>query len=173
MPREVKELMVRELEDAFRQVPGAGCVLVNYQGMKADDSIAVRSAVREAGAQLTVVKNSMFAIAMERLGVDDIRTLLEGPVAVLTGENPVAAAKAARNATEACEAIQIRGGYVEGAIVNAAKVKQLAEIPGREELLSMIAGMLLMPLRRLLLCVLDRPRALLNGLEQLKEQEQQ
>jgi large subunit ribosomal protein L10 len=165
--------MVRELEEKFQQVPETGCVLVNYSGMKADESNEVRLSVSEAGGRMRVVKNSMFALAMERAGAPELKSLLEGPVAVITADNPVTAAKAARQALEACEAIAVRGGYVEGNIVDPERVEALADIPGREELLSKIAGAFLAPLRNLAGGLVSKQRDLLAGLEKLRDQKQE
>ncbi len=98
---------------------------------------------------MSVVKNSLFALAMDRYGAGDLRSLLDGPVAVITAENPVAAAKAAREAAQTYEALKLRGGFVDGAVLEAAAIEKLADIPSREVLLSQIAGALLQPLRRL------------------------
>ncbi len=169
MAREVKELMLRELETKLQNVKETGCVLVTYQGMKAGDSISARRTVAEHGGQMSVVKNSLFALAMDRCGGADLRTLLDGPTAVITAENPVAAAKAARETTQTYEALKLRGAYVDGAVLQAAAVDRLADIPSREVLLSQIAGALLQPLRRLAYGLLARPRELLSCVDQLRE----
>ncbi len=146
-----------------------GCVLVTYQGLKAGDAITARRTVAEHGGQMSVVKNSLFALAMDRCGGADLRTLLDGPVAVITAENPVAAAKAARETAQTYEALKLRGGFVEGSVMQAAAIEKLADIPSREVLLSQIAGALLQPLRRLVGGLLTRPRELLSCVDQLKE----
>lgn len=173
MPSLVKELMVGELEQKFQSVPQDGCVLIDYRGMSADDSNRVRASVAERGGRVHVIKNSLFALAMERLGVPGLKQMLDGPVAVVTAENPIAAAKAVEEAGEVCEAIEVRGAFVEGALVGAARVEQLAQIPGREQLLSMLAGALVAPLRQLAAGLLDRPRGLLSGLQKLRDQKEE
>ncbi|MFO7957472.1 MAG: 50S ribosomal protein L10 [Candidatus Brocadiia bacterium] len=173
MPRRVKELMVAELEERFRGIGESGCVLVDYQGASADSAATIRETVREKGCTMMVVKNSLFSIAVERLGAEPLKDLLQGPVAVVQAQDPVTAAKAVDEAREACETLQVRGGYADGKVLDAESVEKLAEIPGREELLSMIAGALLSPLRRLAGGLLDRPRAFLNGLDQLRERKEE
>jgi large subunit ribosomal protein L10 len=85
------------------------------------------------------------------------------------GENPVIAAKAAKEASDACEAIQLRGAYVSGNVTDPTGVERLANIPSRDVLLSMVAGALMAPLRRLAFGLLAKPRALLSLLSQLKD----
>lgn len=169
MAREVKELMVKELEERFRGIKEAGCVLVNYSGVKADEARRLRREIGQKGSRMTVVKNSLFALAMDRLGAGELRALLDGPIAVVQGESSVDAAKAAKEMTRICGAIQVRGGYLDGNVVGPEDVERLARIPSREELLSMVAGALLAPLRRLAYGLLAKPRAVLYGLDQLRK----
>jgi large subunit ribosomal protein L10 len=173
MPREVKELMLRELQERFQDIQQTGCVLVDYQGVRADETRRLRAEIKREGAEMTVVKNSIFALAMANLGAAGLAELLNGPIAVVRGANPVAAAKAARQMTKANEAVQVRGAYCEGRVVGPERVAQLADIPGREELLGMVAGALTSPLRRLAAGLLTRQRELLSVLTQLRDGKQQ
>ncbi len=169
MAREVKELTVKELEKTFQGIRQTGCVLVNYGGMKGDAARQVRQEMRRRGSRLMVVKNSLLATALERLGAGGLKSLIGGPTAVVYGENAIEAARAANAATEMCAAIKVRGAYVEGRVLGPEGVKKLASIPSREVLLATFAGALLAPLRRLAYGLLARPRALAYGLEQLKK----
>ncbi|MCK4374416.1 MAG: 50S ribosomal protein L10 [Candidatus Brocadiae bacterium] len=169
MPQEVKELMLTELEEKFRDIKQTGCVLVDYQGVKAGEARALRQVLRLKGGEMIVVKNSLFALAMERLGVGELNSLLEGPIALVRGANAIEAAKAAEEMASAHRGIKLRGAYVDGSVVGAEGVQRLARIPGREVLLSMLAGAMLAPLRRLAFGLLAKPRALLSALDQLKE----
>ncbi len=168
MAREVKELIVKELTETFRDINETGCVLVSYRGMKADEAHRLRQEVRQRSSRVTVVKNSLFALALDRLGAAELKSLLEGSIAVVQGENSVAAAKVAQEMTKLCAAIQVRGAYVDGAVVGPETVEELARIPSREVLLAMVAGALLGPLRRLALGLMAKPRALVSALDQLR-----
>ncbi len=173
MPREVKELMLKELEEQFRDIQQTGCVLVDYQGVRADEARRLRVEIKRAGVEMTVVKNSIFALAVTNLGAAELASLLDGPIAVVRGENPVVAARAARQMAKANGAVQVRGAYCEGRVVGPERVEQLADIPGREELLAMVAGALISPLRRLAAGLISRQRELLSVLGQLRDSKQQ
>jgi large subunit ribosomal protein L10 len=162
--------MVAELAHKLQNVKQTGCILLHYQGLKAGEAINVRRAVAQRGGQMSVVKNSLFALAMDRYGAGDVRSLLDGPTAVIIAENPVTAAKAAKEASQLYEALKVRGAFVDGIVLDAGGVAKLAEIPPREVLLSQIAGALMAPLRRLAGGLLAKPRALVNCLDQLREQ---
>ncbi|NLW51205.1 MAG: 50S ribosomal protein L10 [Candidatus Brocadiaceae bacterium] len=169
MPQQVKELMLKELTEEFRDIRRTGCVVVGYHGMKADESRLVRQEARRQGSRMMVVKNSLFARAASDLGACGLSSLLDGPTAVVQGPSAVEAARAAQAMARACAALEVRGVYVDGQVLGPEGVRKLADIPNRETLLSMFAGALMAPLRRLAGGLLDRPRALLNVLEQMKD----
>jgi large subunit ribosomal protein L10 len=173
MARRVKELMTAELEKRFRDIKETGCVLVNFEGLKADEARIVRASLREVGGEMMVVKNSLFAIALDRLGAAELYSLVRGPTAVIHAQNPVDAARAIKEAAAEYPAIELLGGYADGAVVDAGAVAKLAEIPDRETLLSMVAGALLAPLRRLAFGLTAKQRALLNGLDKLRERKKE
>ncbi len=169
MAREIKTLMLGELEGRFRNVKQTGCVLVSYQGMKADEAKRVRLEARRKGAEVTVVRNSLFGLAMERLGAGEVKQLLAGPVAVVSASDPVAAAKVVAEISKSAPAVKVRGAYFEGNVVGPEGVEKLAKIPGREALLSMVAGALMAPLRRLAFGLMAKPRELRSIVEQLQK----
>jgi large subunit ribosomal protein L10 len=173
MARQIKELMLAELEDRFRNLEQTGCVLLGYERLKADEAMQVRQAIGERGARMTVVRNSLFRLALRRSGVDGLADMVKGGTAVVCAENPVDAAKAAKAAADVYKALQLRGGYAEGRVLGPEGVQKLAEIPSREVLLSMIAGALLAPLRRLASGLLAKPRDVLSCLHQMKEKAEQ
>jgi ribosomal protein L10 len=169
MPRQIKELMVAELEEKFRNIDETGCVFVSYRGLDANQARDLRHAVRQSGGDATVVKNTIFARAMERLGATALDPLLEGPIMVIRAEDAVQAAKAAQEVARQTDALQIRGAYAEGRALGSSEVDRLARIPGRDALLACLAGGLLGHVRILGFALLAKPRALLNALTQLRD----
>ena len=139
MSRRVKQLMVKELTERFRDVPERGCVLVDYMGMSAQEVENARSRVAEAGARLNVVKNSMFHHALEELGIPELAQMVDGPTGVIVGESPVQSAKLADELAEESEPVEVCGGYISGKVADASDVQKLAELPGRQELLGQVA----------------------------------
>lgn len=167
MARELKRLMVKELERKFRDIGQTGCIVVMCGPLKGETARNMRRQIRQMGAEVTVVKNALFSLAMENLGVRQIGELLDGPSAIVRAENAVLAAKAARDAAEDYDAVTILGGYMEGKLLDARGVTELASLPSREELLSILLGQAVSPARRLVACLLAGPQNLLNCLEQL------
>ena len=166
MAQHVKELMLKELEERFGNIQQTGCVVVGYQGMKADEARRLRQEARRQSSQVMVVKNSLFALALDHLGVAGVGEMLAGPSAVVHGPSAVEAARAADAMAKACPAVQLRGAYVDGQVLGPDGVRKLARIPDRETLL---AGALMAPLRRLAAGLLSKPRALMSILDQMKQ----
>ena len=169
MAQHVKELMLKELEERFGNIQQTGCVVVGYQGMKADEARRLRQEARRQSSQVMVVKNSLFALALDHLGAAGVGEMLAGPSAVVHGPSAVEAARAADAMAKACPAVQLRGAYVDGQVLGPDGVRKLARIPDRETLLSMVAGALMAPLRRLAAGLLSKPRALMSILDQMKQ----
>jgi len=169
MARAVKEMMLKELEREFQDIHKTGCVLVSCRGLKGDEARRLRQDIRRKGADMTVVKNSLFGLAMEHLGVGGLKPMLQGPVAVVRADDPVVAAKVVEEMAKAVPAVEVRGAYVDGQVVGPEGVGRLARLPGRQTLLSTIAVGLMGPARRLAFALTARQRALLNALEGLKK----
>jgi len=167
MARQIKELMLKELRRKFHDIRQTGCVLVHYEGISAGEANRLREEIRRQGGEIHVVKNSLFARALREQGLSELTEMLAGPTAVLRSTDPVAAARAAKEMARTFQGVQLRGAFVEGQTIGPDQVQKLAEIPGREALLSMLAGALLAPLRRLAFGLLAKPRAVLSALEQL------
>lgn len=129
-------------------------VLVDYKGIKVTDETTLRKKMREAGAEYIITKNRLFKIALKEAGVEDsFDDLLEGTTAFAFGyDEPVAAAKITYELSKAKEKekiFTIKGGYLTGKRVEAAEVLSLAQLPSREQLLSMILNGMLGPVRKL------------------------
>jgi len=147
MSRRIKELMVQELTERFQDIPQTGCVLLDYTGMDAEQATEARQRMAEQNARLTVVKNSVFSHALENLNASNLSSLIDGPTAVVTAEDPVVAAKMAKELSEQSETIAVRGGYVDGNVVNPDKVEWLSDLPDRDTLLAQVLGGMSAPLR--------------------------
>lgn len=173
MSRMVKELMVEEMAEKFRGISDHGCVLVNYQGLSADEAAQVRAVLAQNDARMMVVKNRLFAIALERIGAAELKKLLNGPSAVVTGQGPVQAAKAVARAGEEAEALSVLGGLAESQLLEAAEVERLASLPDRETLLTQTITCMSAPARQFAGCLQGALRRLGSIFTQLKEQKQQ
>jgi len=119
--------------------------LVNYQGLSASDLGKLRQQIRESGGEFLVVKNSLLVRAVEKAGnfTDWHRELLKGPTAcLLDREGNLSSLKLVAKALEG-EGI-LKGGVLkkEAVFLSAKQVEELAKLPGYDELMGKLIGLL-------------------------------
>ena len=122
-------------------------VLVNYTGITVDQDTALRSALRAAGVDYHVYKNTMTERACEAAGYGDMKQYLTGMNALaVSNSDPVAAAKILKDYADKIETFNLVAGYVDGGVINAAQVEDLASTPSKEVLLGRLLGSIQAPL---------------------------
>ena len=125
-------------------------VLVQYQGITVEDDTKMRAALRKAGVEYAVIKNSITGRACDKVGYSDMKAHLEGMTAIaISKEDPIAPAKILKEYDDKVETFQIKAGYIDGKVVDADVGKQLASIPPKEVLLGKLLGSLKSPLCKL------------------------
>ena len=119
-------------------------VVVEYKGISVADDTKLRRELREAGVEYAVVKNTMLRFAIAGLGYTEMEKVLEGSTAVaISKEDPIAAAKILGKYAEASKGkFSIKAGYMDGKEMDVAGVEELAKLPGKQELLSMLCSAL-------------------------------
>ena len=155
---EQKQAVVAELAEQLKNSPAG--VVVNYQGITVEADTKIRKALREAGVEYKVLKNSLTGRACDEVGLGDMKQYLSGMTAIAIGTNdPGAPAKVLKEYAEKIESFQILAGYLDGAVVDAATVNTLADIPSKEVLIAKLLGSIKSPLYGLayaLQAVVDR-----------------
>jgi large subunit ribosomal protein L10 len=133
MDRTEKEKLVGEIRESFSDVMSV--VLADYRGLNVPTVTAMRAEFREAGCSYRVLKNTLVKIAVKDSKLEPISALLQGPTAVMwSNESPSAPAKLAVKWAKQEQSFQIKGGFFEGALLDAAGVTQLSTMPGKPEL---------------------------------------
>lgn len=138
-PRPEKVAEVDRISE--RLTDSAAVLLAEYRGLTVEQQQTLRRSLRASGAEFNVVKCSLARLAAEKADQPALIPLLEGPIAlVFCDEDVTQAAKALTNSAKEMEALEVKGALLEGAILSAADTKALADLPSREELLSLLAG---------------------------------
>lgn len=142
---EQKAAAVDALAEKFgRAVSG---ILVQYQGITVEDDTKLRAAMRAAGVEYTVIKNSLIGRACDKAGFEAMKEHLEGMNAVaISYDDPIAPAKILKEYAEKIETFTLRAGFLDGAVVDEATVKELADIPPKEVLIAKMLGSLQSPI---------------------------
>ena len=145
---EQKQQVVSDLSETIRN--SVSGVIVNYQGITVDDDTKMRKALREAGVKYMVVKNTLTGRACDACGYSEIKQHLTGMTAIAISENdPVAPAKILKEYADKIDSFKLLAGYVDGEVIDEAKVVALAQTPTKEVLISKLLGSLLGPLYKL------------------------
>ena len=101
----------------------------------------MRAAFRKAGVDYMVIKNTLIGRACDEVGYEAMKANLNGMSAIAIGyDDPIAPAKSAKEYADKVETFEIKGGFLENAVVDANTVKALAEIPSKEILLARFLG---------------------------------
>jgi len=125
----------------------AAGVLVKYQGITVEDDTKMRAALRKAGVEYSVMKNSIIGRACANVGFNALTDGLEGMNAIAVSmDDPIAPAKILKEYAEKIESFEIRGGFCDGEILDAEGVNALASIPPKEVLVGKILGSIQGPL---------------------------
>jgi large subunit ribosomal protein L10 len=112
-------------------------VLADFKGTKVKDLDRFRRNVEKGGLKMQVVKNTLCWRAVQGTEKEKLADHFRGNIAVLfADENPIAAARALRDQLKENEKFTVRAGYFDGDVLDAKGIAAVAELPGREELLS-------------------------------------
>ena len=119
-------------------------LLTDYRGINVEEVTNLRTDLRNAKAEYSVIKNNITRRALKEIGIEGLDEQLEGPTAVImTDEDYLEPTKAIYNFTKDHDFYKIKAGVVEGKVMSAEEIVTLAKLPSREQLLSMLAGGLL------------------------------
>ena len=122
-------------------------VLVKYEGIKVSEDTELRAALRKAGVEYTVMKNTLTGRACEIAGYGEMKQYLSGMTAIaIAGDDPVAPAKVLKEYAEKIESFEILAGYLDGQVVDKDTVNKLADIPSKEVLIAKLLGSIKSPL---------------------------
>lgn len=175
MDRQQKAALLGELRARLNR---AGIVIVCHAtGLNSEKTRQLRRAIRRAGGELKVAKNTVAKIAVHDTPFAPLSSFLEGPTGLVFGyQDPVAVTKVLVDfAREEAERVQVRAAVTSGELLDQAQIDALAKLPERPVLLAQLLALLQTP-ASLLVRLMQEPAArmvrLLNQrAEQLKTQE--
>ena len=124
--------------------------VVDYTGLKVAPFTELRKRLHQGGAEVHVVKNSLFRIAAKEAGIEDLGQPLAGQLAVVTGQKDIsAAAKTVKNFRAEFEKPVVRFGFLNNQPLSAADIVSLADLPSLDVLRATLLGLLLAPAQKL------------------------
>jgi large subunit ribosomal protein L10 len=171
-PRPEKVAVVDEVRERFTSANAA--LLTEYRGLDVSAIGELRRALRAAGGDYKVYKNTLVRLAAREAGLD-IEDMLTGPTAIaFVGERPdgepadaVLVAKALRDFARTNPALVVKGGIMDSATLSAGDARALADVESREVLLARFAGALAAPMQQFAGLLQALPRNFAYGLSAL------
>lgn len=147
--RQQKEANIAEYVEKLSRSHAA--YIADYRGLSVTEIGALRAQIREQStAELTVAKNTLLRIAFEQAGLPVPEEQLEGPTAVLfCFDDPVTPAKLLKKYADGNDKVTVKGGIVEGKVVDVKGFEGMADLPSREEILATLVGMIQAPAQEL------------------------
>ncbi len=146
-------------------------IVVNYKGLKVAHLTELRKRLTTAGAEVHIVKNSIFRIAAKEAGVSDLNGALAGQLAVVTGRKDIsAAAKALKNFSAEFDKLKFEFGYLNNQRLEQAAITALADLPSLDVLRARLLGLLNAPATKLVV-LLNTPASQLARVIQARAEQ--
>ena len=141
---EAKQGVVSEIQSKLTD--SSSTVVAEYRGLSVAEITELRRALREENVDMKVYKNTLTSRAAEAAGFDDLKEVLTGPNALAFGEDETAAARVMAKFAKKHKALVLKGGIVEGKVVDVNTINELSALPNREGMLSMFLSVLNAPI---------------------------
>jgi len=136
---EQKKVVVNELSSNIKNAMTV--VFADYRGLTVEQDTELRSALRKAGVEYKVVKNTLTNFAAKENGLEALEPMLHGPTAMAYSKTDVVApAKVMSEYAKKFEKLELKAGVFEGKVVDVKVINSLAALPSRETLLSQLAS---------------------------------
>jgi large subunit ribosomal protein L10 len=142
---------IEAVEDLTQRLSGVKTVLLTeYRGLTVQQLSELRKQLRAVSAEYKVVKNRLARIAVSASELGVLAPRLVGPVAlVVSKDDPVAVAKAVSTFARTNQALAIKGGFVDGQLMDPDAVRALSELPSKDALRAQLVGAISGPLTQL------------------------
>lgn len=135
-------------ETAAKFTNAVSSVVVDVRGLTVEQSNALRKSLREEGIELKVIKNKILTRAADAANFSDLKEVFEGPSAVaFSNDDAIAPARILKEYADKIEALEIKGGVIDGTIASVEEINKYASLPSRDGLLSMLLSTLQAPVR--------------------------
>jgi len=150
--REEKQQLVADIAQKLRE--SKTTILTDYRGLNVAEVTELRKNLREAGVEYKVLKNTLVRRATKEVELSAIDEYLTGPTAIaFSYDDVVAPAKVIADFAKEHDALEIKAGILEGSVVSIDQIKELASLPSKDGLISMLLSVLQAPMRNMALAV--------------------
>lgn len=171
LSRSKKEALLAEYEEGVAHAPHA--FVLGYQGISVPKVTELRQKIRESGGSYVVVKNRLVLRAVEGKALGQLADQFTGATAVVYSDaEPVALAKVLSDFQKDAPFLEFKGGLLNGQPVAGDQIKEIANLPSREELLAKLVFLLQSPVTRFVRGLAAIPRQFVVALDQIRQQKE-
>lgn len=166
--KDQKEKIVRDLVSRIKEAKSV--VFSDFKGVKVKDLTQLKKELKKEEIDFKVAKKTLINIAFKKAGIEVDTRKMEGQVAVsISSMDEVAPARIISKFSKTNENLKILGGILENALVDVEKVKELAKLPGKEELLGKLIGTIKAPISGFVNVCAGNLRGLVQALKAIGE----
>lgn len=140
-----KEALVNEVAEKLSRAQSS--VIVEYRGLSVAKTMELRKLLNEDKVEFKIYKNTIMQRAAEKAGLMGLCDYLTGPNAVAFCDDAVAPSRILTKFSKRNDKLVLKAGVIEGTVVDDEKLKEIAKLPNRDGIISMILGCLQSPLR--------------------------
>ena len=166
-----RELKSEMLQDAQLSIKEASSIVYGeYRGLDVESMTQLRKTSRSVGVKLKIYKNTIFKKALVGSKFESLNGHLEGPLVYGISSDAVASAKLLVDFSKENEGLVVKGGSLDGSILDLNSVKALASIPPRDELIGKLLGVANGPIQGFVRALNEVPSRLVRVLSAIRDQ---
>ncbi|MCI0453441.1 MAG: 50S ribosomal protein L10 [Candidatus Dadabacteria bacterium] len=163
-----KEQIVKGYNERFKGSPSL--FVLEYKGLTVKEIEGLRRSLKKAKAELKVAKNTLLKLASLDTDIEKIKDMFDGSTAVaICKDDPIAVAKVFSESLKSLRPLKLKGGIVEGRVIEGPDVSKLSQLPSRPVLVAEFLGLISSPLSNLMGTLMELERKLLHALSALKD----
>lgn len=172
MPSPVKEKIVAEIENKFKESPNV--IITEYHGLPVSDIGELRTQLRGARSEYKVLKNRLTRIALNNLGYKQLVDFFKGPVGVVFQKgDPVAVCKVLVKFAKDHEMFKLKTGMFDGAVIDIPWIQKIAKLPSRQVMLGKLVLVLAAPVQNFARALNAIPQNFANALDQVSKKKEE
>ena len=148
-----KQAIVEALVERIKNA-SAG-ILVDYRGITVAEDTELRTALRKDEVNYTVVKNTLTRKALDKLGMNELDSVLNGTTSLATAANdPIAPFRIISDYSKKLgDRFNIKAAFMEGKVLNEKEIAEMAELPSKDALYAKVLGTMIAPITGLAVCL--------------------
>lgn len=148
-----KQAIVEALAERIKSA-SAG-VLVDYKGITVAEDTALRTEMRKDEVNYTVVKNTLTRKALDKLGMSELDSVLNGTTSLATAENdPIAPFRILNDYSKKLgDRFNIKAAFMDGKVLSESEIAEMAELPSKDALYAKVLGTMIAPITGLAVCL--------------------